>query len=109
MFPYANSNKSIYTKYINYINCLFEVNNKSSIIPILTLLDYELKINQINDESFIKNKFEKYLEKHFTFCYLHFNIFSYPTRDFTPSMYKVSLAINDAYNKHPQDPKNQNN
>lgn len=105
MFPYANSNKSIYTKYINYINCLFEVNNKSSIIPILTLLDYELKINQINDESFIKNKFEKYLEKHFTFCYLHFNIFSYPTRDFTPSMYKVSLAINDAYNKHPQDPK----
>ena len=42
--------------------------------------------------------------KHFVFSFLHFNIFSLPTRDFTPAMLKLSNGINLAFENNPNDP-----
>ncbi len=103
-FKLSTSNPATSSKIINYLNGLKLISNKSWIIPIFTLLNYELKINNLN-ESFISKNFHKLLKKHFVFSFVHFNILSKPTRDFTPAMYRLALKINKAINDHPQNPK----
>lgn len=101
-YPSANTNPKYSDRYLRYLRCLSFVKNKSWIIPIFTLLNYETNLNK-RGESFIKsNSFHVLLKKHFVFCFLHFNIFSLPTRDFTPSMYKLAKAINKALADNPQ-------
>ncbi|QYA24280.1 DUF262 domain-containing protein [Gramella sp. MT6] len=102
-YPKANSNPKYSSKYLRYLQCLRFIKNKSWIIPIFTILDYEAKLNQKNETFIGKNKFHEIIKKHFVFSFLHFNIFSLPTRDFTPAMYKLAKNINKAYFDHPQD------
>jgi uncharacterized protein with ParB-like and HNH nuclease domain len=107
-YPNALSNPKYSEKYLRYLQCLSHIKNKSWIIPIFTLLDYETKINKLG-QTFIGNKkFHEILKKHFVFSFLHFNIYSLATRDYTPAMYKLSKAINVAHDKYPQDPKKSN-
>ena len=107
-YPEAHSNPKYSSKYLRYLRCLKFVKNKSWIIPVFTLLDYETNLNK-RKESFIKsNKLHELLKKHFIFSFLHFNIFSLPTRDFTPAMYKLSQKINKSLQNSPQDAKKSN-
>ena len=103
VYKKAQANPRVYVKYIKYLKCLRHVKNKSWIIPIFTLLDYEIKLNKTNDSFISNNKLHKIFQKHFVFSFLHFNVFSYPTRDFTPAMYKLSRGIHKAINDFPQD------
>ncbi len=103
-YPYTNPNPRYSAVYMRYLKCFKFIKNKSWIIPIFTLLDYETKLNErqvsiINKDNYLV----KIFRKHFVFSFLHFNIFSYPTRDFTPAMYKLSKAINQALIDFPQD------
>ncbi len=103
-YPSANSNPRHSAVYMRYLNCFRFIRNKSWIIPIFTLLDYETKLNErqvsiINKDNYLV----KIFRKHFVFSFLHFNIFSFPTRDFTPAMYKLSKAINKSLIDFPQD------
>jgi len=102
-YPLANSNPKYSSKYLRYLHCLKFVKNKSWIIPLFTLLDYETNLNKRNESFIGKNKFHEILKKHFVFAFLHFNIFSMPTRDFTPAMYKLAKNINKALEDYPQD------
>ncbi len=105
-----STNPAVTNKVVNYFNGLKLVANKSWIIPIFTLLNYELKINALGVEnnkpkhSFIKSGLHKLLEKHFVFSFVHFNVLSLPTRDYTPAMYSLAKKINQAHSEHPQDP-----
>ena len=105
-----STNPAITSKIINYLKGLKLVSNKSWIIPIFTLLNYELKINALGNEnnkpkhSFLKDKFHKLLEKHFVFSFVHLNVLSLPTRDYTPAMYSLAKKINQAHSNHPQEP-----
>lgn len=99
-YVYANPNPSNSYKYINYLTALTRIKNKSWIIPIFTILNYELEINKLG-HSFIKDKFEKRIEKHFVFCFVYFNILSNPTRDFTPAMYRLAKQINKIHQENP--------
>ncbi len=106
----SSTNPAIISKVVNYLKSLQLVSNKSWVIPIFSLLNYELKINKITKpgggkHSYISEKFHKLLEKHFVFSFVHFNVLSLPTRDYTPAMYKLAQMINFAHAEHPQDPK----
>lgn len=107
-YPNANSNPKYSSKYLRYLQCLSFVKNKSWVIPIFTLFDYETRLNKRNESFMSSNKLHEILKKHFVFCFLHFNIFSLPTRDFTPAMYKLAKSINKAYDDNPQDSKKSN-
>lgn len=100
----ANLNPAI-TKYVStYIGALRSVSNKSWIIPVFTILDYERKLNN-RGVSFIKKSFHRTLRKHLVFSFLHFNIFKEPSRDYFDRMWRLGKAINSAYIDHPQDDK----
>ncbi len=100
----APANPKYGSEYILYLNALRFIKNKSWIMPIFSLLNYEKKLNARKESIFNKKNFlTKNLKKHFVFSFLHFNIFSFPTRDFTPAMYGLSKKINDAVKDHPQD------
>jgi hypothetical protein len=101
-YPHANGNPKYSDRYLRYLRCLSFVKNKSWIIPIFTLLNYETDLNKRGESYINSNSFHILLEKHFVFCFLHFNVFSLPTRDFTPSMYKLAKAINRALADNPQ-------
>jgi len=107
-YPKANSNPKYWSKYLRYLRCLRFVKNKSWIIPIFTLLNYETNLNKRGESYIGGNKLHEILKKHFVFSFLHFNIFSLPTRDFTPAMYKLSKNINKALDDFPQDAKKSN-
>lgn len=103
-YKYAESRPEHYSKYIRYLNSFPFIKNKSWIVPIFSLLDYEIKLNKrrksiINKENYLT----KIFKKHFVFSFLHFNIFSLPTRDFSPAMYSLATKINKAILEHPQD------
>lgn len=106
----VSTNPAVTSKIINYLSGLKLVSNKSWIIPVFTLFNYELKINALGNEnnrpehSFLKEKLHKLLEKHFVFSFVHFNVLSLPTRDYTPAMYSLAKKINLAHAKHPQEP-----
>ena len=89
-YPKANSNPKYSSKYLRYLHCLRFIKNKSWIIPIFTLFNYETNLNKRGESYIGGNKLHEILKKHFVFSFLHFNIFSLPTRDFTPAMYKLS-------------------
>ena len=102
-YPRASKNPKDSSRYLRYLRCLRFVKNKSWILPILALLEYEKAIN-VRGGTFIgSNKWHKLLKKHFVFSFLHFNIFSLPTRDYTPSMYRLAQKINKALADFPQD------
>ena len=107
-YPKANSNPKYSSKYLRYLRCLRFIKNKSWIIPIFTLFNYETNLNKRGESYIGGNKLHEILKKHFVFSFLHFNIFSLPTRDFTPAMYKLSKNINKAFDDSPQDAKKSN-
>ena len=107
-YPKANPNPKYSSKYLRYLKCLSFVKNKSWIIPIFTLFNYETALNKRNESFMEGNKLHELIKKHFVFSFLHFNVFSIPTRDFTPSMYKLAKKINKAINDFPQDAKKSN-
>jgi uncharacterized protein with ParB-like and HNH nuclease domain len=99
----APANPKYGSEYILYLNALRFIKNKSWVMPIFSLLNYEKKLNKREESIFNKKNFlTKTLKKHFIFSFLHFNIFSFPTRDYTPAMYVLSKEINDAIKLHPQ-------
>ena len=108
-YPNANGNPKYSSRYLRYLKCLSYIKNKSWIIPIFTLFNYESKLNRRNESFMSGNAFHEILKKHFVFSFLHFNIFSMPTRDYTPAMYKLSKSINNALSDYPQDAKKSNN
>ena len=106
----SSNNPAIISKIVNYLKALQLVSNKSWVIPIFSLLNYELKTNKFpkpggGKHSYIASKFHNLLEKHFVFSFVHFNVLSLPTRDYTPAMYRLAQMINKAHADHPQDPK----
>lgn len=102
-YPRASKNPKDSSRYLRYLRCLRFVRNKSWILPIVALLDYEKAVN-IRGGTFIgSNKWHKILKKHFVFSFLHFNVFSLPTRDYTPAMYRLAQKINKAIDDFPQD------
>ena len=104
-YPKANPNKIIYSKYIRSLEALTFIKNKSWILPIFSLFDYEAEINK-KDESFISSdKFHHLINKFFVFNFIHFNLLSLPTRDFTPMCYRLAQAINNSKRNHPQNSK----
>lgn len=108
-YTQSSANPAIISKVVKYFKSLKLVSNKSWVIPIFTLLNYELKINKIPNpggkpHSYISKNFHKLLEKHFVFSFVHFNVLSLPTRDYTPAMYRLAQMINIAHAQHPQAP-----
>jgi len=102
-YPRASKNPKDSSRYLRYLRCLRFVKNKSWILPVVALLEYEKAIN-VRGGTFIgSNKWHKLLKKHFVFSFLHFNIFSLPTRDYTPAMYRLAQNINKALVEFPQD------
>lgn len=102
-YPKANANPKYSSRYLRYLQCLSFVKNKSWIIPMLSLFNYETTLNKRNESFFNGNKLHEIIKKHFVFSFLHFNVFSLPTRDFTPAMYKLAQNINKALKDFPQD------
>ena len=107
-YPHVNGNPKHSSKFLRYLKCLRYIKNKSWIIPIFTLFNYETNLNRRNDSFFAGNKIHELIKKHFVFSFLHFNIFSLPTRDFTPAMYKLAKNINQALDEFPQDARKSN-
>ncbi len=99
-FEKCNNNPNYSWRYIRHLKALNKVSNKSWIIPVITLLNYEKDLNTVG-ESYISKNFHKLIEKHFVFSFIHFNIFSFPTRDYTPAMYSLSKAINKTHLEYP--------
>lgn len=103
-YPKANSNPKYSDLYIRYLRCLRFVKNKSWVLPILNLLDLEKYLNSLNSTYIGNKKFHKLLKKHWVFSFVHFNMLSLPTRDFTPAMYKLAQKINKLRVDYPQQP-----
>ena len=106
-YKYAEKRPEHYSKYMRYLKCFPFIKNKSWIAPIFSLLDYETKLNKRGKTVLTSknnpNFLVKIFRKHFIFCFLHFNVFSIPTRDFSPAMYSLATNINNAIKEHPQD------
>ena len=109
IYPYANPNKTYYSKYMRSIEALTFIKNKSWILPIFSLFDYETEINKKGESFISSDKFHHLINKFFIFNFIHFNILSLPTRDFTPMCYRLAQAINKSKINHPQNPKKSSN
>ena len=55
-YPKASTNPGVSYRYIDALKSLLRVKNKSWVLPIFTILNYELSINESN-ESFINDNF----------------------------------------------------
>ena len=61
-YPNANANPKYSSRYLRYLKCLSYIKNKSWIIPIFTLFNYESKLNRRNESFMSGNAFHEILK-----------------------------------------------